>query len=283
MDGQEAEDLVARATEIARTATEDDEYEASWELLGRVASDADASLRLGIPLLGADSASDRATGCALLGLAADVGTRRIREEVATAILALAESEADDDVQNGIAMALGRCEDPRGEPVLLGYADHADPVIRFHVAFSLPSVVGEEPSDAAVQALIRLTADEDGDTRNWATFGLGDLLLRVDSPEVREALWARVSDDNADARAEGIHGLALRRDPRSVALMAELLADEDGNGVLVGTFRAAKALAAPELVPYLRNYDEDDFGVAGALAACEAGRTPEGGVARTGGS
>ena len=61
-------------------------------------------------------------------------------------------------------------------------------------------------DRAVAALIALSADWDGDVRDWATFSLAVQIDR-DTPEVREALAARLSDDHGDTRSEAIRGLA----------------------------------------------------------------------------
>jgi HEAT repeat protein len=55
-------------------------------------------------------------------------------------------------------------------------------------------------------LAKLTADEDEEVRDWATFGLG-VLGDIDTVEIREALAARLSDANDDAREEAVVGLA----------------------------------------------------------------------------
>jgi HEAT repeat protein len=81
-------------------------------------------------------------------------------------------------------------------------------------------------DRAVAALIDLSADSDGDVRDWATFSLGVQIDR-DTADVREALAARLQDSYGDTRAEAVRGLARRRDER--ALEAVLSAEGGGAG------------------------------------------------------
>lgn len=61
--------------------------------------------------------------------------------------------------------------------------------------------------------MELTQDTDEDVRDWATFGLG-VFGQLDSPEIREALVTRLSDTNADVRAEALAGLAARKEKES---------------------------------------------------------------------
>jgi hypothetical protein len=81
-----------------------------------------------------------------------------------------------------------------------------------------------------------------------------------------ALWDRATDSHADTREEAICGLARRRDPRAIALMAGLLSAPDGARILV--FGAAAVLGAAELLPVLELYDPADPGVADAIAECD---------------
>jgi HEAT repeat protein len=261
---EDAAALVEQAVEVAREVTCPEEYESVWALLSQVALDGAVSLRLGTNLLGSADPVARATGCDLLGVASDLH-EAVREDAATAMLSLAAVEDDDDARWSIARALGATQDRRAVPALVSLADHADPDVRFQVASALPLVSPGDPEGADILALLRLTRDPDPEVRNWATFGLG-FLVEIDSLAVREALWERTGDTFREAREEGIRGLARRHDPRAVALLAELLDDEDG--AHVHTFQAAAILGAPELLPYLENYDPEDIGVAEALSACD---------------
>ncbi|MFJ8432861.1 HEAT repeat domain-containing protein [Kitasatospora sp. NPDC094019] len=225
-----------------------------------------AALAHGAELLGSERSADRAAGCDLLGEAADRDPA-VAAGAAAALLGLADRERDDHVLTRLARALGRTGDERAVPVLVALAGHPDPEVREQVAGALPlDGVATGPADTpGVRALIALTRDADPEVRDRATFGLG-FQCEADGPQVRSALWERTGDEHPETREEGIRGLARRRDPRAVPLMCELLADPEGAAVL--TFRAAEILGAPELLPLLADYDQEDHGVAEAVDACD---------------
>lgn len=263
--GYSAAALVAQALEAARDATDSqDRDDEVWGLLVQAAADGPGALSLGTGLLASTDPISRATGCALLGRASEVH-EEVREEAATALLALASTETDDDVLWSLARALGDTQDHRAVSVLLALAEDDDPDIRGRVAQSLAWVATGDFYGREIDALIRLTRDPDPQVRNWATFGLGSV-AEVDTRAVRDALWDRTGDDLRDAREEAIHGLARRHDPRATALVIELL--EAQEGARVNTFHAAASLGDPALLRYLENYDPSDPGVAEALLECD---------------
>ncbi|WP_425532684.1 HEAT repeat domain-containing protein, partial [Stenotrophomonas maltophilia] len=65
-------------------------------------------------------------------------------------------------------ACGHLYGPRETIPVIAFATHPDPDVRFSVAVAL---LGHQQA-AAIDALIMLSADANGDVRNWATFGLG---------------------------------------------------------------------------------------------------------------
>jgi len=264
MDLQEARNLADQAVRTARDVTGPEEYEAVWALLARIAPDSAAAVELGVELVASADPVARATGCDLLGLASE-RHEAVRDAAARAVLSIAEAEDDTDALWSIARALGRTGNPAAVPVLVALAGHADGDVRFQVALALPSVWDGDPDGVAVRTMIALTEDPDPEVRNWATFGLG-FLMEADTVAVREALWARTGDDDNEARAEGVRGLARRHDRRAVSLVAALLDDEDG--AHVHTFYAAEMLGAAELLPHLLEYDSGSLGLADAVAACD---------------
>jgi HEAT repeat protein len=83
-----------------------------------------------------------------------------------------------------------------------------------------TALGRREEPVALEALCLLTTDHDRDVRDWATFALGSLCLS-DSAEIREALAARLSDEDEEVRDEALVGLARRGDQRAAASIDEL--------------------------------------------------------------
>lgn len=121
-----------------------------------------------------------------------------------------------------------------------HAGHPSAEVREAVAFCL----ADRQEAVARQALVTLSADEDTDVRNWATFGLG---TETDSPEIREALAARLSDPDEEVRGEAMRGLAARGDVRAIpAILEEIEQDQ----VMDIAIEAAALLPDRRFVPAL---------------------------------
>lgn len=152
---------------------------------------------------------------------------------------------------------------RGEPSELAeLAAHASEDVRCALAYALGGR-GDAISDAT---LIRLSADEDADTRNWATFALGSL-TEADSPAIRDALAARVAEADDEIRGEAILGLANRGDERVVQPLLHELSLPD---VLSLAIDAAGAMPRSEFIPYLETLQAahpGDSVIKGALDGC----------------
>jgi len=180
------------------------------------------------------------------------------------------------------IALGHLGDKRSTPVVLAHANHPDPEVRYAVAWTLPSVSGDPPPQAVLDALFALMEDTDPHVRDWATFGLGSL-LEVDTPEVRDALAARIGDEGEDGDfgGEALCGLARRHDPRALGPILECLEIRDPEpGSLV--LDAAQALADNRCLPALyalREVSNDEpwwpASLEAAIEACESGPTRPG--------
>jgi HEAT repeats len=258
--------LLQRAVELGRAAASEQDYDAVWMLLEKVAQNGLASVPLGTAMLDAADPVERAVGCDLLGLIAE-NLPAERAGIANALLSLGETEQSEEVYWSLARAVGATAESRAVTLLTRLAGHSDADVRLQVALSLPKIWSQDVRAPEVLVLTGLTADTDPDVRNWATFGLGTQLAKVDSPVVRAALWNRAEDDNPDVREEGICGLARRRDRRAAGLLAGLLAAEDGVHDLV--FGAAAVLGAPDLLPLLQQFDRpDDVFIRDALTECD---------------
>ncbi len=115
-------------------------------------------------------------------------------------------------------ALGHIGNPLAISLVVAHHLHADVDVRFAVACAL----GNFANDAhAKDALLALMRDDDEDVRDWATFGLG-VLGDLDSDEVRDALWQRISDPCPDVREESLVGLARRKDQRALKVLIAAL-------------------------------------------------------------
>ncbi len=129
---------------------------------------------------------------------------------------------------------------------LGLATHADPAVRLVLAQTLSFLThGEAPTTEMVQAAIELSADRDPDVRDWACFTLGEMWREVDNDRLREALAARLEDEDTDTRCEALVGLAYRRDPRALACVRAALSRPSGD-VWRLELVAAGALSDPQL-------------------------------------
>ena len=170
---------------------------------------------------------ERGIAAFLLG---QLGTpvRTFPVESAAALEAMAAREQDPGVLEAIAHGFGHLGDPYGLETLLGLSNHGDARVREAAAIALAGR-GAAP---AVDALIRLSRDEQSDVRDWATFALG-MLASEDSQDLREALVARLDDPDPETRLEAVHGLAIRGDRRAVEPALELLAaaaETEGDGM-----------------------------------------------------
>jgi hypothetical protein len=180
----------------------------------------------------------------------------------------------DDLAGAVDAAAG--EVAAFGPVL-SLVEHDAAAVRTAVARALPHLAAMEINapfaSLAVDALITLTSDSDGDVRNWACFGLGTQLDEMDGPLVREALAARLADRHGEARREALIGLARRRDPRALPAVRAALCRSD---VWLLEVEAAGALGDSALHPLvLRHLDGWEGGAARTVAAVARLTDPDG--------
>ncbi len=133
------------------------------------------------------------------------------------ILLLLLDDPDVEVVAEAATALGLRNHPRAIPALLRRVADSNADVRLGVVHGLSS----HDDLAAIGGLIDLTVDEDRDVRDWATFGLGSL-TDVDAPELRDALVARLSEEDDEIRGEALIGLTRRSYPDALALVRDEL-------------------------------------------------------------
>jgi len=224
-------------------------------------------------LLASKDPHERAVGADVL---AQLGwrDRTFLEESVDALLH-ALSDSDPSVVQSAIFALGHRASPRAIDALMQYVDHPSADLRY------AAVHGLMPHDTpgVVEALARLSRDDDRDVRDWATFALGSQ-IESDSETLRAALHERVSDTDPEVRGEALRGLARRRDTSiASAVQRELEGEFHGDWAV----EAAALLGDPRFLPALRELSERFSGkdavyfresVQDAIAACE-GRRPKG--------
>jgi HEAT repeat protein len=267
--------LLDQAADIRRRATREDEYELVRPILDQARGFGMKAFERAVALLASDDASERAVACDLLGSLCNPDDETWGPGVASAVIGLAEREGDPDVLRSVSRALGYARDPRGVAALVSLAGHRDSDVRFQVALSLPSCEEGADPEVLAQALIGLMGDPDEDIRDWATFGLGTQ-TDIDGPEVREALFRRLNDDNLDARDEAIVGLARRRDSRVLAVVAaQLNAKEVGRLVVEAAAYLANELLVAPLQALRTWWDVDPDLLDEAIRACDPGEQEQG--------
>jgi HEAT repeat protein len=145
------------------------------------------------------------------------------EESFSVVSKVLEDEKEVQPLDSAIAALGHLNNSSGIPLIIQYQSHPDSNVRFSVACALGSY-SNDPRSA--ECMLLLMRDADAEVRDWATFGLG-VQGDLDSVEIRDALFTRLSDSNEDVREEAMAGLAKRRDrrvvPSLVAVLAELTA------------------------------------------------------------
>jgi HEAT repeat protein len=196
--------------------------------------------------------AERLLGLDILGQIGYPQNRPWTEEALPVLIAACD-DPETEVRSSAITALGHVADPRGLAAVLRHADHPDTDVRFAVAVALPAIADDPPAEAAVAALIRLSADADPEIRDWATFGLASQ-LETDSPPLRQALAARLNDPEGDTAGEALLGLALRHDPLALPALLPRLADDPGNLIV----EAAAALGSPAALPALRRLKTDGW-------------------------
>jgi HEAT repeat protein len=209
--------------------------------------------------------------------------RPLSEETVALFDRMLRHDAAPQVLEAIGHALGEIGVPAAVEMMIPYASHSEPDVRFAVV----SALLRHRDPCAIQTLIELSRDESARVRDWATFGLGSQVGSVDpdvegedavdTPALRDALADRLNDPHEDARCEAIVGLAMRRDPRVLPVLVREL--EKGPELSL-ILEAARWAASPALCPSLRKLASstdsaalafwNQSGLKEALAACCAG-------------
>lgn len=228
--------------ELLRIALTETDEDVAWKAIGTLHQRGGLdTFERARELCLSDDAHGRVIGAdvlAQLGFSDD----RFHEEVVLTLLGMLEREREPEVLSAVASALGHRHDQRAIEPLARLKNHSSEDVRFGVVMGL---MGHE-EERAVQALIELSTDMDADVRDWATFALGSQ-IELDTPAIREALAARLTDEDDDTRGEAMVGLARRHDARMVAPLLAALEDGYTGSLLI---EAATEIADSRLYPAL---------------------------------
>jgi HEAT repeat protein len=239
--------LTADLIHLALTETDED---AAWEPVTVLQCRATHEvLDTAEQLCASSVAKEREVGANILG---QLGSpkRTFPDECFQVLSRMLLTEEDPGTLNAIAVAFGHLHDPRCIDLLIPLKTHPNEDVRYGVVHGL----GWHNHPATIEAMIELSRDVDDDVRDWATFYLGGLndsgtpeITFIDTPEIREVLWARVSDSYVDARMEAFVGLAYRKDSRIVKPLLEELAADNVDEMAI---EAAGELGDSRLLPAL---------------------------------
>jgi HEAT repeat protein len=151
---------------------------------------------------------------AQLGGTVDHPSNNFPEECFSVVSTLMQREKDPLPLLSAVHALGHIGNPLAVPLVIEHRIHTSADVRFAVACALGNFANDP---RAVNTLLELIQDVDDDVRDWATFGLG-VQGDLDSEEIRDALWQRMSDTSRNVREESLVGLGKRKDQRALPVL-----------------------------------------------------------------
>jgi hypothetical protein len=136
---------------------------------------------------------------------------------------MAATEGDERVLRSVLGALGHHGDPRALPEVLEIIS-ADGWVRTQADPAALAAVLPRDHAEGLALLISMTEDSDEEVRDWATMGLAG--LPEDTEQIRDALAARLDDEDLNTVAEATRGLAVRGDERAQRGADRVLAESD---------------------------------------------------------
>lgn len=171
---------------------------------------------------------ERAVGAYMLGQFG-LPVRTFPADCIGLLLKMLSDESDVEVLNSICTAFhGHILDASTVEAIARFKSHPSEDVRFGVAQGLLFCREE----TAVAILVELSRDSDDDVRDWATFGIGQIIdgatnpEQFDTPQIRQALFDRLDDPHWETTFEALAGLALRRDVRIVDRIVKMLIEDN---------------------------------------------------------
>ncbi|MBM3963917.1 MAG: hypothetical protein FJ308_02465 [Planctomycetes bacterium] len=190
------------------------------------------------------------------------------DEATAMIRSMIRTERDHEVITSLISAVYFREMPEGVPWLIDLAQHPSEDIRWRVAWALPipNVRDPETDRSSIDTLLRLIVDPEPLVRDWSTFSLS--MTEDDTPQIREALLARLNDSDFHTRSEAAVGLAKRKELRGIEPLVNHLKSDRVGELFV---EAAEMYANPDLKSALISlqtwWDVDPDLLERAITAC----------------
>jgi HEAT repeat protein len=205
-----------------------------------------------LELTKSDILKERAAGINVL---AQLGTspRPFYRQSIRLFFELLETEKEPDILGTILSSIAHNKNDLSKTQidkLCTFADSDDDVIKDGLVFALLAL----DNTNAINVLIQLSSDKSSHIRNWATFGLGDMIER-NTEKIRTALWNRTKDRHEETRFEAILGLAIRKDERVKDLITRELEKDNVGGNLL--FKAIIAFDDQTFLPILKTLFENN--------------------------
>lgn len=166
------------------------------------------------------------------------------------------------------------DDFRAVEKLVSLSTHSYPFIREGVVAGLSGLEDMR----AINTLIKLMDDDEDYIRDWATFGIGSQ-IETDTPEIRQALLAKLNHADVDERGEAMVGLAERlsknNDDSQLEQVINAIRKDLTEADTCYSVNASRILAHPSLLPDLLavkalDNDYSDYfkdSLADAITAC----------------
>lgn len=156
----------AEAVELHHRCESEAAYQPIWTLIDRSLSAPTTAFEIAVSHIESSDASERAVAADTLGQLGCKHGEHHRPALRH-LMALADHEADPDVQWSIIFALSHLADPASLPVFVRFARNEDADVRYQVAQGIPRVASPHGRDSAVRALLELSSDPDARVRDQA--------------------------------------------------------------------------------------------------------------------
>jgi HEAT repeat protein len=208
--------------------------------------------------------------CAALDILAQLGPSRPMHDGSMPIIFMALRDKEESVVTSALFAIGHLntEAPAYSETTMRSLNNLVASPSAKIRRAAVSALSARNFPAAIPGLIKLTCDTQRGIRDWATFEL-ESISELDTKELRDALIARLNDEDDNTRQEAMVGLAQRKDMRAAATIRRELEEDIVTPILT---EAITELPDPDYIPLLERSlaaNPGDRDILQALTACRS--------------